>query len=172
LYGVALAPKGAVIFAEQGTGRVLSVESGNVATLANGLRQPSGVAVSTDGSVFVAEAAGGRVLKVSGGKAETVLDDLKNPQGILAHDKRLYVVDAGAQELIEYDPVGRRRRTIAADLPVGAPPGVVAKFLGAIGTMAGPMGPFAGITAGPDGTLYISGDAEGSVLAIRRSGQP
>ena len=30
------------------------------------------------------------------------------------------------------------------------------------------QGPFAGITAGPDGTLYLSADAEGSVLAIRR----
>jgi hypothetical protein len=30
------------------------------------------------------------------------------------------------------------------------------------------MGPFAGIAAGSDGTLYVSGDAEGSVLAIRR----
>ena len=49
----------------------------------------------------------------------------------------------------------------------GAPAGVTPKFLGAIGTMAGPMGPFAGIAAGPDGTLYVSGDAEGSVLAIR-----
>jgi hypothetical protein len=29
------------------------------------------------------------------------------------------------------------------------------------------MGPFAGIAAGADGTLYVSGDAEGSVLAIR-----
>jgi hypothetical protein len=28
------------------------------------------------------------------------------------------------------------------------------------------MGPFAGIAAGPDGTIYVSGDAEGSVLAI------
>ena len=45
LYGVAIAPRGAVIFAEQGTGRVLSVQSGNVETLATGLKQPSGVAV-------------------------------------------------------------------------------------------------------------------------------
>jgi len=44
---------------------------------------------------------------------------------------------------------------------------VVPKFLGAIGNMAGPMGPFAGIAAGRDGTLYVSGDAEGSVLTIR-----
>jgi hypothetical protein len=31
------------------------------------------------------------------------------------------------------------------------------------------MGPFSGLAIGPDGTLYVSGDAEGSVLAIRRS---
>jgi hypothetical protein len=30
------------------------------------------------------------------------------------------------------------------------------------------MGPFAGISAGPDGTLYLSADAEGSVLALTR----
>jgi hypothetical protein len=29
------------------------------------------------------------------------------------------------------------------------------------------MGPFAGITAGADGTLYIAADGEGSVLALR-----
>jgi len=28
------------------------------------------------------------------------------------------------------------------------------------------QGPFAGIAAGPDGTLYLSADAEGSVLAL------
>jgi hypothetical protein len=28
------------------------------------------------------------------------------------------------------------------------------------------MGPFASVTAAKDGTLYISGDAEGSVLAL------
>ena len=34
---------------------------------------------------------------------------------------------------------------------------------------SGPQGPFAGITAGPDGTLYVSADGDGSVLALRRS---
>jgi hypothetical protein len=55
---------------------------------------------------------------------------------------------------------------IASNLPVGAPAGVRAKFLGPIGDMAGPMVPFAGIAAGADGTLYVAGDAEGSVLAV------
>jgi len=34
---------------------------------------------------------------------------------------------------------------------------------------SGPQGPFAGITSGPDGTLYISADGDGSVLALRRT---
>jgi sugar lactone lactonase YvrE len=167
LYGVAIAPRGAVIFAEQGTGRVLSVASGNVEILAAALRQPSGVAVGRDGTCFVAESAGGRVVKLSGGRTETVLDGLQKPQGILERGGLLYVVDTGAKELVEYDLAGRARRTIASQLPVGAPPGVIPKFLGPIGTLAGPMGPFAGIAAGADGTMYVSGDAEGSVLAIR-----
>jgi len=167
LYGVAIAPGGAVVFAEQGTGRVLSVQSGNVEKLATGLRQPSGVAVGPDNACFVAESAGGRVAKLSAGLAETVLEGLLKPQGILVRNGLLYVVDAGAKELIEYDLTSGVRRTIASGLPVGAPPGVTPKFLGPIGTMSGPMGPFAGITAGLDGTLYVSGDAEGSVLAIR-----
>jgi sugar lactone lactonase YvrE len=167
LYGVAIAPGGTVIFAEQGRGRVLSVQSGNVTELANGLEQPSGVAVDSGGICFVAESGGGRVVKLSGGRTETVLDGLQKPQGILTHRGSLYVVDAGSKELIEYGLAGKVRRTIACDLPVGAPVGVIPKFLGPIGTMAGPMGPFAGIAAGKDGAIYISGDAEGSVLAIR-----
>jgi hypothetical protein len=33
--------------------------------------------------------------------------------------------------------------------------------------MSGPMVNFAGIASGKDGTLYVSGDGEGSVLAVR-----
>jgi sugar lactone lactonase YvrE len=166
LYGVAIAPRGAVIFAEQGTGRVLSVHGGNVEELATGLKKPSGVAVGPDGTCFVSESAAGRIVKLSAGGAETVLDGLQTPQGILIHLGKLYIVDAGAKELIQYDLNSRARRTIAANLPVGPPPGVVPKYLGPIGTLSGPMGPFAGIAAAADGTLYLSADAEGSVLSI------
>ena len=156
-----------MIFAEQGTGRVLSVHSGNVETLATGLKKPTGVAVDNDGTCFISESAAGRVLKISGARAETVVDGLQQPQGILVRNGLLFIVDAGAKELIEYNLANRTRRTIASSLPVGAPPGVTPKFLGAIGTFSGPMGPFAAIAAAQDGTLYVSGDAEGSVLAIR-----
>jgi sugar lactone lactonase YvrE len=167
LYGVAVAPSGAVVFADLGTGRVLSVRSGNVEELATGLAQPMGVAVGPDGTCFVSESAAGKVVKLSGGRAETVLDDLQRPQGILVHNGRLYVVDAAAKELVEYNIASRARRTIVSHLPVGAPAGVTPKFLRGIGAFCGPMGPFAGITAAADGTLLVSADAEGSVVALR-----
>src|SRR3546814_8734525 len=72
----------------------------------------------------------------------------------------LFVVDAGAKTLVECDVSGGARHTIAFGLPVGAPAGVTPKFLAAIGDMSGPMGPFAGIAAGADGTLYVSGRSE------------
>ena len=104
---------------------------------------------------------------LSGGRAETVLDGLQRPQGIVLRGALLYVVDVLARELIEYDMASGTRRTIAAGLPVGAPPGVTPRFLRAFLPLSGAMGPFAGIAAGADGTLYVSADAEGSVLALR-----
>jgi DNA-binding beta-propeller fold protein YncE len=167
LYGVALAPGGAVVVAEAGAGRVLSIRANEAEVLAIDLDEPMGVAIDSDGAVFVSECGAGRVVRLAGGGAETILDGLKAPQGILIRAGMLYVVDAFAKELIEYDLASGARRILASGLPVGAPAGVTPKFLKAIGTMSGPMGPFAGIAAGIGGTLYISGDAEGSVLALR-----
>jgi sugar lactone lactonase YvrE len=169
LYGVAVAPGGAIVFAELGTGRVLSAKSDIVEVLATGLNRPKGVAIAPDGAVLVTEEGAGRVMKLSGGHAETLVDGLKQPHGICVRGNSLYILDALAKELIEYDMAKGTRSTIVANLPVGAPPGVVPKFLGAIGTLSGPMGPFSGIAAGTDGTLYISADAEGSIMAVRRA---
>jgi sugar lactone lactonase YvrE len=169
LYGVAVAPNGAAIFTDKGTGRVLSVAAGNVEVLATGLNQPMGIAIGPDGACLVSEAGAGRVVKLSGGRGNTVLDGLQQPQGILVRNGLLYVVDALAKELVEYNMKSRARRTIASNLPVGAPPGVTPKFLNAIGVLCGSIGPFAAIAGGSDGTLYVSADAEGSVLAIRPS---
>jgi DNA-binding beta-propeller fold protein YncE len=170
LYGVAVAPDGAVVVAEMGTGRVLSVRDGHVDVLASGLRDPVGVAITPDGGCLVSEPGAGRVVNVCGGGTETVLDGLRRPQGILVGDGQLYVVDADARELLAFDLDTGARRIIASELPVGAPPGVVPKPLRGMPPFSGPQGPFAGIAAGPDGTLYVSADGEGSVLALRREG--
>jgi sugar lactone lactonase YvrE/glucose/arabinose dehydrogenase len=167
LYGVAVASGDALVVAELGAGRVLSVRSGEVRVLAAGLREPLGVTIGPDGAPLVSEMGAGRVVKLSGAGSETVLDGLQRPQGVLARGSELLVVDAGAKALIAFDLQSGARRIIAADLPVGAPPGVTPKPLRGLPPFSGPQGPFAGIAAGPDGTLYLSADTEGSVLALR-----
>jgi sugar lactone lactonase YvrE len=168
LYGVALGPIG-VVFAELGRGRVLSLRGGGVEVLATDLRDPVGVAIDKDGACLVAEAAAGRVVRVDRPKLETVVADLQRPQGILVRNGVLYIVDAGARELIAFDLDTKLRRTIASGLPVGPPPGVVPKPLIGMPPFSGPQGPFAGIASAADGTLYVSADGDGSILALRRS---
>jgi len=170
LYGVATGPGDTVVFAELGTGRVLALRSGSVETLASSLCDPVGVAFDPDGNPLVAESGAGRVVRLSGSSAETVADGLRRPQGILVVDSQLYVVDAGAKEVIAFDLNSKQRHTIASGLPVGAPPGVQPKPLKGMPPFSGPQEPFAGIAAGRDGTLYVSADGDGSVLALRRVG--
>ncbi|MET0269944.1 MAG: gluconolaconase [Sphingomonas sp.] len=167
LYGIARNASGAIAFAEAGAGRVLLASDGGVEVLGTGLAEPMGVAFGPDGACIVSESGAGRIVAVAGGRAETLVDGMDAPQGIAVVGTKLYVVDARAKTLVEQDLAGGARRVIARDLPVGAPAGVTPKFLRAIPPLSGPMGPFAGIAAGADGTLYVSGDAEGSVLAIR-----
>jgi sugar lactone lactonase YvrE len=166
LYGVAISSDG-VVFVEFGTGRVLSLRSGRIEGLAADLDEPVGVAIDADGTCLVAESGAGRVVRVDGSTVDTVVADLKRPQGICVHHGVLYIVDAGAKEVLSVDLNGKAQHTIASGLPVGPPPGVVAKPLKGMPPFSGPQGPFAGITAAADGTLYVSADSEGSVLALR-----
>jgi sugar lactone lactonase YvrE len=167
-YGIAAGAGGAVVVTEFGSGRVLSIRGGQVETLATGLNQPTGVVFGPDDAILVAEAGAGRVVRIAGSTVDTLVDGLDTPQGLLVRDGQLLIVDAGLKALISVDLGTKTRQTLAANLPVGAPPGVTAKPLVGVAPFTGPQGPYAGIAAGPDGTLYVSADAEGSVLALRR----
>jgi sugar lactone lactonase YvrE len=167
LMGVAISSKGAVVFAEYGTGSVHVADGGNVRTIGTGLDKPMGVALIGD-TAYVAEAGAGRVVKLArGSPVETVADGLHRPEGLCVSDGKLYVIDSLAKALVEIDPTSGAQSVIATNIPVGAPAGVTPKFLGPIGDMAGPMVNFAGVAAGADGVLYVSGDAEGSVIAVK-----
>lgn len=168
LYGVAIGPDESIVFAELGTGRVHALRSDTVDVLASGLQDPVGVAFDPDGVPLVAESGAGRIVRL-GGSTETVVDGLQRPQGIHVAGGQLYIVDAGAKEVIAVGLAGGERRTIAGGLPVGPPPGVDPKPLKGMPPFSGPQGPFAGITAGPGGALYVSADGDGSVLALRRT---
>lgn len=170
LYGVAIDGDGTIAAAELGTGRVLSIRHGQVDVVATGLNDPVGVAVAPDGGWLVSEAGAGRVVRLKGSGVHTVAAELVRPQGILVDGRQLYVVDADAKALIAVDLEDGSRHTIATGLPVGAPPGVNPKPLKGMPPFSGPQGPFAGIAAGPDGTVYVSADGDGSVLAFRRDG--
>jgi sugar lactone lactonase YvrE len=168
LYGVAVRAGGGVVFADRAKGGVFAVDnSGQVSVLARDLDQPKGVAIDADGDCYVTESGAGHVVKIGPRGRQVILDGLTKPEGIAVRRKQLYVVDAAAKQLVEYDLDTGNRRTIAHQLPVGAPAGVIPKALKAFPPLCGAMGPFAGVTAAPDGTLYVSGDAEGSVLALR-----
>lgn len=164
--GIAVGPGGAVVFAVNQAGTVLSLKDGGTEELASGLSAPMGVAVAGDGTVFVAESGKGRVVRLVGGRTETVLDDLGDPQGLSIRDGKLYVIDVKARELVSSDLSGGARTVLASELPVGSPTGHPVK-LGGVPNFCGPMWTFTGLDAGADGTLYLAGDAEGSVLAIK-----
>ena len=177
LMGVAVGPNGHAVFAEFDTGKVFAIEgrakgggagSGTAAELASGLDRPMGVAVAGDGTVFVAESCAGRVVKLVGGRRETVLDGLARPEGIAIAGGTLFVADPGANAVIASDLAGGARETVASGLPIGGAAGAQMAQLGGVGDMCGPMNTFNGIAAAPDGTIYLSADAEGSVLALRR----
>lgn len=165
--GVALASGGTVVAADGATGRVIAIDGGNASELASGLSQPRGVAISDAGTIYVAERGAGRIVSLAGGKATTVVDGLGAPEGIVLHGGNLYIVDCGTKELVEVELAGGARRTIASGLPVGAPAGITAPALKSFMPLCGAMTAMTGIAAAPDGTLYVSGDMEGSVLAIR-----
>jgi len=170
LYGIAATADGSIVAVESGPGRVLSIRGGQTEILAAGLHSPTGVAFGPDGQILVSETGAGRVVSVAAGGVDTVVDGLETPHGILVRGSRLLIVDSGLKQLIAVDLTTKARRTLAAELPVGVPEGVVAKPLRGTPPFSGPMGPFAGIAAGPDGTVYVSADAEGSVLAVRIEG--
>jgi len=171
LFGVARCDDGAAVFADGPGGRVhragAGAGAGEVDTIAAGLDRPMGVAIAPDGAVLVSENGGGRITRIAGGKCDTLVDGLSEPQGIAVAGGRLLVLDTGSRELLSFGLDGADRLVLASGLPVKAPPGAVPKLLGAVGTMSGPMEPFAGVAAAADGTIYIAGDAEGSVLALK-----
>lgn len=145
---------------------MLSLDGDNTTELAKGLDPPTGVAVGGEGAVYVAEASAGRVVKLPGGKTQTVVDGLARPEGVAVSGSRLYVVGA-AKDLVE------------TELATGAPddrlqPACrraarhVVRQLGSVGDMCGPMYAFTGVAIGGDGAVHVAGDADGSVLAVRR----
>jgi hypothetical protein len=119
----------------------------------------------------VSETGKGRVIRVNGSDAVTpVVEGLREPQGLAILGAQLFILDPGTKDLHAVHLSTGERQVLASDLPVGAPPGIVPKpLMGVPDLLPGPLSAFAGLAVGADGTIYIAGDGEGSVLALRRA---
>lgn len=169
LYGVAAGPDGSVVVVEGGSGRALTITGKEIKVAAAGLSRPTGLAVAPDGSYYVAESGKGCIARVDGGVSE-VVGGLDKPHGVLLSGDDLYIVDAGTHKLISFSLKTRKRTTIASNLPVGSPRGVVPHVLaGTPGLLPGPITAFSDIAQGRDGTIFVAADGEGSILAFRHA---
>jgi len=158
-YGLAPVADGAVVVAEAGSGKLLRVDAaGQVSMVAAGFSQPCEVVAANDGTLFVSELGKGRVVKVDkGGAVSSVVDGLDKPKGIAVRQDALLVLDRGAKELRAVNLSSGQQHVLATHLPVGDPAGV----------SRGPMDFSGGLAVSSDGTVYIAGDGEGSVLMLR-----
>lgn len=164
---VALAADGAALFTEAAAGRLVEARGGRTRTVADGLSRPMGVAVAADGTAYVAEAGAGRVVAAAHDGTTTVIDGLAEPHGLAIVGDTLFALDVGTRRLVGCDLRSRRVQVIATGLPVGSPPGTVARVQPGIPErIPGPLSAFAGLAAGPDGTLYVAANGSGMILAL------
>lgn len=158
-YGLAWDSDGSVVCTEAGTGRLLRVSlDGRIETLAANLSAPCDVIIAPDRTFFVTEPMHGRVVRVArDGTVSAVCTGLAKPKGLALRQDTLLILDHGSKELHAFHLPTRQQQVLAAHLPVGDPPGC----------SRGPMEFAGGLAVGPDGTIYIPADGEGSVLALQ-----
>ncbi|MEU0147491.1 SMP-30/gluconolactonase/LRE family protein [Streptomyces sp. NPDC006288] len=177
--GIAVGPAGALVVAESGGGRILSVaEDDTVTVLAEGLGRPVDVAFDAAGRCYVSDERAGTVVRLEEDAATTVVaDGLGAPQGLTVVGDTLYTVETGRRRLRAVSLTTSASWTEAEDLPVGVSPGAghrqpeAEPALFANG-LPGLARRFAGIAAAPDGSLVLSANGEGTLLRLTPSGPP
>jgi sugar lactone lactonase YvrE len=161
-YGLVLRNNGDPIVADYATGSLIELSQTdkkfrNVVT--DGLAGPVGVAWAGSGAVYLTEAQGGRLVRINladGGKT-IIAGELAQPEGItVLTDGRVAVVEVGKQRLIAVDPISGAIDVLATELPVGEP----------AARLPAPVHAPSGVAQGPDGSLYLTGDRDNSVLKL------
>ncbi len=105
------------------------------------------------------ESGAGRLLRIelASGAPTIVADGLAQPEGIaVMADGRLAVAEVGLRRLVAVDPADGGIVVLARDLPVGDP---------RANTRA-PLHLLTGVAEGADGSLYVTGDRDNSVLKL------
>ncbi|HWS31240.1 MAG TPA: hypothetical protein VN408_00705 [Actinoplanes sp.] len=159
-------PDGTLLITEAGAGRVVSLdENDTVAVITDRLGRPAGITLDAEQRCYVTDTEHGTVSRLDDGIPQILADGLDQPQGVAVLGDDLYVLERGRRRLLAISLSGGEPRIAAEDLPLG-PRSDRRAALFADGGMPGVPRPFAGLAAGPDGTLYLSADGEGTVLAF------
>lgn len=170
---VASTSDGRVLVTDGGGGRVLCLTApGAVEVLAAGLQRPAGVAVGPDDAVVVTDEVAGTLERIGADGTRAVLaSGLRSPQGVAVVDELVLVCEVGSARVIAVPLDGGDLVPVATDLPFGTADGGTREVLNGLPQMIpGPIPPFAGIDAGPDGRVYVAGDRTGTVVVLTRTG--
>ena len=170
--GLAIARDGAILVCEADTGCLLKIEPyGGITTVARGLSRPADVCIAEDGACFVTEADGGRIVHVSlSGDVTTLLSGLRSPHGVACVAGTVFAIDRATGKLYRYSPSQGEAEIIADKLPTDEGLSGTRQFnpgIPGLPMLEGPLLPFAGLAAMPDGSLCVGCDAEGSIWRIR-----
>lgn len=153
---------------EAGTGKVLAISGqGETVTLARGLSRPTDVHRLDEGSLIVSEAGAGRVVHLRDGHSTTLIDGLAGPHGVTSTASGLFVLDYAAATLHLLPVDGSDAPLVASNLPVGHSCGGGPEGLPGVGAiLPGPILPFGGLAALPDGSVALSADSVGGILKL------
>jgi hypothetical protein len=164
----------ATLGAEPGAARVVRLATDTtdaerepvvLAAAVSGIQAPLGLAADED-DLWVGDWATGTVWQLIADGAvlatpQPVATGLVSPEGLVAVDGDLLVIEAGAGRLTRIDLRTGATKTVAEDLALGAAPP----------TGVPPMGVFNGVTVGPSGTNYLTGDRTNVLYAIAPKGE-
>lgn len=118
---------------------------------------PTGLAADGQGNLYVSDTHCGAVRRISrDGLVTTVADNLEDPMGLCWSENVLYIAETGANRIVMLDQSGQLK-TLAGSGESGFTDGDAAKA-----QFSCPQQ----VTAGPDGTLYVSDTANGAVRCI------
>ncbi|MEW6472447.1 MAG: hypothetical protein AB1679_09255 [Actinomycetota bacterium] len=153
-------PGGNVLVSDQALGAVFAVDPNNGlrSPLVQGLRSPSGLAFDRQrGVVYVSDTGGGQVLAVASSGAPTaVATGLHQPEGVAVdRDGTLLVVEGDAGRLVRVDPRLGTRSVVATGLPTRT-----------LGVGLPLMNYSSDVLVRRDGTILVSGDADGSLVEL------
>ncbi len=161
-YGMVLRDNGDPIVTDFATGTLIALSRTDRKlrdVVADELDGPVGVAWAGPGIVYLTEALGGKLVRINlaDGSKTLICSELSQPEGItVITDGRVAVVEVGKQRLIAVDPVSGAIDVLATELPVGEP----------AARLPAPVHAPSGVAQSPDGSIYVTGDRDNSVLKL------